>query len=196
MLRPALGVALTAGVVGLSATAIGRSGAVRFARGAAAGLGAGVVAGLVMNAVHELWSFAEQRLASSESAPPAAGGKPSTVKAAEAAAGPIAPSRQAPAGNWVHFAMAAVTGAVYGGAITSVPLVSRGRGLAYGAIVWLVADEVSVPAFGLSQPPWRYPAKTHARALLAHLAYGATLDAVFRALDAVLPGKRRRFRWW
>ncbi len=56
----------------------------------------------------------------------------------------------------------------------------------FGAALWLGADEVAVPLFGLSGPPFAYPASTHASALAAHLVYGATADLVRRAVRAAL----------
>jgi hypothetical protein len=99
------------------------------------------------------------------------------VKAAEAVAGPVEHARVA--SSAVHYGMAALTGAVYGLVRDSLPL--RGaRGPTYGAAVWLVADELAVPALGLGS--WRAPVCTHARALVAHLAYGIVLDRALRRM--------------
>jgi hypothetical protein len=86
------------------------------------------------------------------------------------------------AGPAVHYAMGAVSGAVYGAAAELAPAVSLGAGLPFGAAVWLLADEVAVPAFGLSKSPREYPPEVHAQALGAHLVYGLTTDVVRRAL--------------
>jgi hypothetical protein len=39
-----------------------------------------------------------------------------------------------------------------------------------------------VPALGFAKGPRAYPASTHAKALAAHLVYGAATAASFRAL--------------
>jgi uncharacterized membrane protein YagU involved in acid resistance len=66
------------------------------------------------------------------------------------------------------------------------PSTTAAWGLPFGAAVWLGADEVAVPAFGLSKAPMEYPASTHASALAAHLVYGLTVDVVRRAVRAAL----------
>ena len=57
-------------------------------------------------------------------------------------------------------------------------------GLATGAAMSLVVDETLVPALGLSPPNRAFPAATHLRGFLNHLAYGAaaalTAEAVYR----------------
>jgi hypothetical protein len=54
-------------------------------------------------------------------------------------------------------------------------------GLASGAAMWLVADEGMTPALGFSAPNRAYPLSTHARALVAHLAFGLAIGAVTEA---------------
>jgi uncharacterized membrane protein YagU involved in acid resistance len=90
------------------------------------------------------------------------------------------------AGPAMHYAMGAVSGAVYGAAAELAPVVSRGAGLPFGAAVWLTADEIAVPALGLSKAPTEYPASVHAQAFAAHLVYGLVTDLVLRGLRRVL----------
>ena len=82
--------------------------------------------------------------------------------------------------------MGATSGAVYGMAVEIRPKVTTGAELPFGAAVWLVADEVAVPAFGLSKPPWKIPLSTHAKALVSHFVYGLTTDAVRRVVRRAL----------
>jgi hypothetical protein len=150
--------------------------------GAAAGLGAGAA----MNQVHRVWSTIESKLVG----PSAIGSEaeprdPATVQAAEAIVGPLDDDVKPRAGAIAHWVMSAVTGAVYG-VVGDLPLVRSARGLAYGAAVWLIADEIAVPALGFAPGPARVPARVHARALLAHLVYGAALDAGVRAVQRAL----------
>jgi uncharacterized membrane protein YagU involved in acid resistance len=86
------------------------------------------------------------------------------------------------AGPSVHYGTGAVFGAIYGLLAATVPAMTSGRGLVYGSAVWLVADEIGVPAAGLSGPPTETPASGHANALASHLVYGATTDLVRRPL--------------
>ena len=90
------------------------------------------------------------------------------------------------AGPIVHYAFGSLMGAAYGSAVELAPLVRSGWGLPFGTLLWLGADEVAVPAFGLSQSPMKAPASTHASALASHLVYGATADVVRRAVRALL----------
>lgn len=54
-------------------------------------------------------------------------------------------------------------------------------GLATGAAMSVVADELMTPAFGFSAPNLDYPLATHVRGFLAHLAFGLAAAAVIKA---------------
>ena len=156
---------------------------------AVAGMLAGVAAGFAMSQVHGVWGRVEKRIESGRGPKvegESAGAEPATVKLAEAVVGPLPEDEKARAGTIAHYAMSAVTGAVYEFLAPAVPIAGAGRGLAFGAAVWAVADEVAVPAFGFAAPAWRYPIATHVRALLAHLVYGATLDVSLRLMRRAL----------
>lgn len=64
--------------------------------------------------------------------------------------------------------MGAVSGAVYGIAAEFAPAVTGGAGVPFGTAVWLVADDLAVPALGLSDSPPDYPASMHAYSLASH----------------------------
>ncbi len=51
-------------------------------------------------------------------------------------------------GEAVHYAMGAGSGLIYGIAAEVAPVTTAGLGLPFGAAVWLVADDVVVPALG------------------------------------------------
>lgn len=85
-------------------------------------------------------------------------------------------------GQAVHYAMGVVSGAIYGAMAEYTPSVTSGAGTFFGAGLTGAADEVAVPALGLSAPPHEQPASTHAYALAAHLVYGMTTEAVRRGL--------------
>ena len=59
-------------------------------------------------------------------------------------------------------------------------------GLAFGALLWAVSDELLVPLLGLSRSPARYPASSHVKGLAAHLVYGLSTEVVWRAARAPL----------
>jgi putative membrane protein len=90
------------------------------------------------------------------------------------------------AGPALHYGFGALTGAVYGALAELVPAVTWGAGAPFGTAVWLGADEVTVPALGLSGPPWESPPSVHARALGAHLVYGLTTEGVRRLARRLL----------
>ncbi|WP_246633841.1 DUF1440 domain-containing protein [Pseudonocardia nigra] len=50
-------------------------------------------------------------------------------------------------------------------------------GLATGAAMSVIADELMTPAFGFSAPNLDYPLVTHVRGFLAHLAFGLAVAA-------------------
>jgi hypothetical protein len=61
-----------------------------------------------------------------------------------------------------------------------------GAGLATGAAMSLIADEMMTPALGFSAPSRAYPLSTHLRGVVAHLVFGlgvaATTEAGWRLL--------------
>lgn len=91
-------------------------------------------------------------------------------------------------GPIIHYLFGVAMGAMYG-AIGELGLrIRTGGGAPFGAALWLGADEVAVPALGLSKSPLAYPLTTHASALASHAVYGATLETVRRLLRAALGG--------
>jgi uncharacterized membrane protein YagU involved in acid resistance len=52
--------------------------------------------------------------------------------------------------------------------------------------VWLLADELAVPAAGLSKSPKEFPLTTHIYALASHLVYGWITETVRRAVRRAL----------
>jgi len=86
----------------------------------------------------------------------------------------------------VHYAFGSVMGALYGGLAEVMPGLGAGVGLPYGFALWMLGDEIAVPALGLSKGPTDYPVGVHADALSAHLMYGMTTDALRRVLRHVI----------
>jgi hypothetical protein len=82
----------------------------------------------------------------------------------------------------MHYAMGTFTGGIYGIASELAPFTSVGAGLPYGSAVWLIADELTVPALGLSKPSTDSPASSHLEAFVAHLIYGSVLFAIQRLI--------------
>jgi hypothetical protein len=120
-----------------------------------------------------------------------AGMPPATIRAAEAAAGAVGrriPEERKGLGGWiVHYAYGVGWGAAFAlGARALGPRAPIVTGLAFGAALWLLSDELLVPLFRFSRPPARYPATTHAKGLATHLVYGVATDAGWRIARAAL----------
>ena len=85
-------------------------------------------------------------------------------------------------GSAAHYAFGAAAGAAYALLAPSLPSLTRANGLVYGALVWMLADEIAMPALRLSRGPRSLSPGLLALGLAGHLAYGAALDAVRRTL--------------
>jgi len=90
------------------------------------------------------------------------------------------------AGPLVHYGFGALVGALYGGLAELLPFARAGLGLPFGFALWLLGDEIAVPALGLAERPTEYPPEVHADALAAHFMYGITTDVLRRVLRHVL----------
>lgn len=173
-------------------------------RGLVAGAGAGLAASWVMNLfisgpgakLHESLETSGERLREQEEqrhqqergetkvdatmnaadaiAATATGGKHLSMEARQKG-GPI-----------VHYAFGALAGALYGVLVEVAPAARAGFGTAFGGVLFAGADLAAVPAFRLSPPITRFPAKSLATPFTAHLVYGATTELVRRAVRAVL----------
>jgi putative membrane protein len=85
-----------------------------------------------------------------------------------------------------HYAFGTAVGAVYGVLTASKPRHAVARGAAFGAFVWLAADEIAMPLLSLSGPPAERPFETHAQSLAAHLVYGVVAELTRTAITAQL----------
>lgn len=183
-------------------------------KGAVAGLAGGLAGSWAMNQVHSLMSAGSEESSPERNRPkpgtgsrengPAAteqqgkratdsntGQEPATTQVAEAVSRTVAQreltsSEKSVAGPAVHYGYGAAVGGLYGGLVETVPLVGAGFGTAYGTALWLVGDEIAVPALGLGKPPTETEPSEHAKALAAHLIYGLTLEAVRRLVRRIL----------
>jgi putative membrane protein len=156
-------------------------------KGAVAGLVGGIVATVVMGGFQSLLSaLAEEEKKSKKKKE-----EPATVKAAEEISEAVldhklTKSEKELAGEAMHYAMGATSGLIYGVAAEIAPISTVGAGLPFGAAVWLVADDIVVPALGLSKPITEFSLSTHAYALSSHLVYGLTTDLVRRTVRDLL----------
>lgn len=151
--------------------------------GIALGITGGLAGSWLMNRSQ---SVMEKMAKSPEPKPAESQGEPATVLTAEKISesmlgSPLPPEKKKIAEPLVHYAFGALVGGLYGGLAAATPTITRGLGTLYGAAVWLLADEVAVPAFGLSKSPSAFSLATHLKALGAHLVYGLTTEGVRRA---------------
>jgi uncharacterized membrane protein YagU involved in acid resistance len=93
----------------------------------------------------------------------------------------------------VHYGVGLAWGPVYTLLRRHARMRPLPAGFATGAAMSLVMDEMLVPALGLSPPNRAFPAVTHVRGFLNHLAYGAVAavatEALFR-LTGTAPDRR------
>jgi len=163
-------------------------------RGFLTGMIAGLVASWTMN---QFWAVQAKLQKQRQSAGDEAGENQQrdresdnpTVKVAEAITRPLlgrelSKGEKKTAGAVVHYAFGALVGGIYGMLNEATPAARAGFGLAYGAAVWLGADEGMVPALKLSPPPQDSTLSQHLGGLGAHVVYGVTTEAVRRALRA------------
>lgn len=161
-------------------------------KGIAAGLLGGLVATWTMNQFQALLSSASEKDQSDEDKKKSESqGDDATVRAASAVSEEffdhsLTKREKKLAGQAVHFAFGATVGGAYGLAAELAPPVSAGAGLPFGAALWLAADEIAVPALGLSKPPAEHPLSTHVSALAAHCVYGLTTEIVRRGTRRLL----------
>ena len=168
------------------------------ARNAGIGLASGLAASFAMDLFQLGFEAVKEKLAPEGDEQES---EPSTVKAANkvsqaAADEPLPEPYKEPAGQAVHYAFGGLLGVAYGAVTTAWPRTATGFGVPFGAAVWAAADEIGVPAAGLSKPPTESPPSTHAYSFLSHLVFGAALEGSRRALsataDAVFGPQRQR----
>jgi hypothetical protein len=82
------------------------------------------------------------------------------------------------AGRAVHYVFGAGFGVAYARVRRRWPAVAVGNGLAFGVGLWVLSDVVLIPAAHLGRAWFRYSWAERANALLSHVAYGVTLEAM------------------
>jgi putative membrane protein len=167
-------------------------------KGLVAGSAAGLAASLAMNQFQSLWTKASKKLsADGHQSSSSQSGEPSedaTMKAAgklsEIAGHKLSHEQKKKAGPLVHYAFGTGMGALYGTIMELGPRDLRRHdflsGIGFGSVLFAGADEIAVPAAGLSSPPQQVPASSHLYALASHIVYGLTTGAVRKAVRAAL----------
>jgi len=154
-------------------------------RDMALGAAAGLLGTLAMTPVITKVSGLLSRLLKEDSG----GGsqEPTTEKVARKVLSPLGVhvegARKKRLGNLVHLTYGTLWGAIYGALWPRSSWLGRLWGLGFGTTLFLVGDEVAVPALKLSAPANKTPASSHLGGLAAHWVYGATTDVAFRGLS-------------
>lgn len=170
----------------------------RIGRGLLVGLAGGLVASWTMNQFQALWSKASEQLQEKRKPQEQGGGESqaesedATMKAADKLSRNVldrvlSKEQKKKAGPLVHYTFGSAMGALYGVAAELFPNVAtRGFGTGFGAVLFAVADEIAVPALGLSGKPTEAPLSAHVYGLVSHVVYGATTEGVRRIAMAAL----------
>jgi len=164
-------------------------------RGAIAGAIGGAAGAYTMELFQAWWNDLEKRNAPKPTAGKAGAADkteedPATVKVADRAAKKLdielSTEQKPAAGEAIHYAMGATTGAIYGLVAEVFPPARAFNGMLMGAVVWWTADNMAVPAQKLGKKPEQVPPSLHAYALASHLVYGVTTEIVRSVVRLIL----------
>jgi uncharacterized membrane protein YagU involved in acid resistance len=86
----------------------------------------------------------------------------------------------------VHWTYGAAQGALYDALSRRIPGPPWAQGLAWGGAMWLLGDELAVPALGLAEGPKKYPVHQHVHRLGSHLTYGMAAALTISALHQLV----------
>lgn len=169
-------------------------------KGMVAGMVGGLIGTIVMTQFQNGWTTASKKLSKNgdgarqqdgESARAEQESEDATMKAAgkiaEVAGRRLSHEQKKKAGPFVHYGFGTLQGAMYG-AVTELAKVPGGfvPSLVFGAALFTVADELALPALGLSGNPAEYPITTHLYGLASHIVYGLSTEVARRGLRAAI----------
>jgi hypothetical protein len=98
--------------------------------------------------------------------------------------GPLDEQSKKRLGTILHFRFGAGWGALFGLWRASFPRLWSPAGVAgFSLVVWMVSNNIVMPAFKLAGWPHRYPLRSHAYAIAAHLVYGLGVAGALEAID-------------
>jgi len=168
-------------------------------KGVIAGTAAGLAGTVAMTQFQNLWSKASEKLKTNghqQSSGNSSGQESEDAtmkvagKAAEATGRHLSREEKKKAGTLVHYGFGTGMGTLYGTIVELGPRELQRHdllsGIGFGSMLFAGADEVAVPALGLSGKPTETPVSSHAYALASHIVYGLTAGAVRKAVRAAL----------
>lgn len=83
----------------------------------------------------------------------------------------------------IHYAVGATGGVMYAALATKAAGITRLSGAIFGIAIWMLADEILLPATGFLRSPKTYSLLSQANSLGEHVIYGLTAESVRRALQ-------------
>jgi hypothetical protein len=83
-----------------------------------------------------------------------------------------------PVGHALHYLFGCGFALAYTAVRERVPAVGLAGGAAFGTALWIVSDRVLIPALKLGRPWERYSPSERTNALVSHLAYAMTVEAI------------------
>jgi len=167
-------------------------------KGVIAGTAAGLAGTVAMTQFQNLWSKASEKLTNGhqQSSGNSSGQESEDAtmkvagKAAEATGRHLSREEKKKAGTLVHYGFGTGMGTLYGTIVELGPRELQRHdllsGIGFGSMLFAGADEVAVPALGLSGKPTETPVSSHAYALASHIVYGLTAGVVRKAVRAAL----------
>src|SRR3954447_9265945 len=170
-------------------------------KGLVAGGAAGLAGTIAMTQFQHLWSKASEKLNDKSTMPGDSGTRSNESDSEDAtmkAAGKLAAlarhnlsrEEKKKASPIIHFAFGTGMGSLYGAMVEYGPRDMRKHsvlsGLGFGSGLFAGADEIVVPALGLSRSPGKSPMSSHLYALASHVVYGITAGTVRKAVRAAL----------
>lgn len=168
-------------------------------KGLLAGGAAGLAGTVAMNQFQNLWSVAAEKLKERKSNQEDAGSsnaenEDATMKAAgklaELARHKLSHDEKKKAGPIIHYAFGTGMGTLYGLMLEYGPRDMRRHpvlsGLGFGSVLFAGADEIAVPALGLSRKASQSPPSSHLYGLASHIVYGLTAGSVRKVVRAAL----------
>lgn len=167
---------------------------VRLVRDAAVAAAAGLVASKVMSpATSKLYEFqTEEAKKQEQDASYGVAYNVAARKTAEAVGVDLGDEQVTKAGTALHYLLGVGWAPAYMWLRRSRGWSPWGAGMAAGASMYVLVDEVANPLLKFTPPPREYPLVTHLRGLAGHFVYGMALAVTVETGWRLLGGRPRR----
>jgi len=95
-------------------------------------------------------------------------------------------AEKGPAGELVHYVFGIANAVAFGIFMSAFGIVGIAWGIAFGAALFVLVDELGLWALGLAKGPWNYALYIHGYAFAAHVVYGLALGSGYYVVRSVL----------